>query len=566
MANFCLVPQLAEQFKKDIVDGKVDPEKLALMTSKERHAFFTESLGESNAAPVNTLFESKLLLKNKQAGYVNWARKVLGENTPAGRDVISKIQRMNKILSPAEEKAFLEDLAAQRLGTHVTFEEASKIAELAKKIEQTKAALAKGGDRLDYGHAVVNLQNYVADLKGQANRFTLRDLKQPGKALAKGVDTVAGNAKAIKASMDNSAIFRQGWKTLWTHPGTWIKNAAKSFSDLVRTFGGKEVMNEVNADIVSRPTHDLMKKAKLDVGAVEEAFPTTLPEKIPVIGRAYKASEAAYTAFVRRTRADVFDKYIDVATKSDIDLSDPAQLESIGKLVNSLTGRGNLGALEPAANVINNVFFSPRMLKSNIDFLTAHQFQKGVTPFVRKQAAINLVKVISGTATILAVARAVKPGSVETDPRSADFGKIKVGDTRFDVSGGMSSIITLAARLARMSTKSSTTGKVTPLNARDKKGNPVYGGQTGTDVVFNFFENKLSPAASVVKDIIKGQDFNGKKPTIAGEANNLFTPLPITTFAELQKDPNSANTLLAMIADALGIATNTYAPPPPKKK
>src|SRR5262249_15726909 len=145
--------------------------------------------------------------------------------------------------------------------------------------------------------------------------------------------------------------------------------------------------------------------------------------------------------------------------------------------------------------------------------------------------------------------------------RSSDFGKIKIGDTRFDVSGGMSSILTLADRLARMSTKSSTTGKVTPLNARDKKGNPVFGGQTGTDVVFNFFENKLSPTASVVRDLIKGQDFNGKKPTVLGEANNLFTPLPITTYLELQKDPNSADKLLALMADALGISTNTYAPP-----
>src|ERR1041384_802175 len=126
MANFCLMPQAADQFKKDILSGKINPESLASMTSAERHAFFAESLGESNAAPVNALFESKLLLKNQQAGMINWARRVMGENTPAGRDVISKIKRLNKVLSPAEESAFLEDLAAQRLGTHVTSNEAQK--------------------------------------------------------------------------------------------------------------------------------------------------------------------------------------------------------------------------------------------------------------------------------------------------------------------------------------------------------------------------------------------------------------------------------------------------------
>ena len=409
----------------------------------------------------------------------------------------------------------------------------------------------------------MELQNYVADLKGQANKLSLVDLKNPGKLAIKAVDTVAGNAKAIKASMDNSAIFRQGWKTLWTNPMIWAKNAQKTFVDMFKTFGGKKVMDELNADIVSRPNYDLMRKAKLDVGVVEEAFPTALPEKIPGLGRIYKASQDAYTAFVHKTRADVFDKYIDIAKRSDLEL-DNVQLESIGKMVNSLTGRGSLGRGEPVAGVVNNVFFSPRLLKSNIDTLTAHQFQKGVTPFVRKQAAINLLKIVSGTAAVLAIAKIIKPESVELDPRSADFGKIRVKDTRFEVSGGMASIITLASRLITSSTKSSLTGEVKPLNARTKDGKPMFGAQTGTDVIYTFFENKLSPAASVVKDLLKGQDFEGNKPTVGSTTKNLFAPLPATNFLELKNNPNSANILLSMIADALGIGTNTYSEKPKK--
>lgn len=558
MANFCLVPHLAEQFKKDIVSGKIDPEKLASMTSAERHAFFADSLGEDNATKVNALFESKLLLKNQQQGMVNWARKIMGQSPATKQDIISKIQRLDKVLSPKEQSAFLEELASQRLGTHITYEEASKITDLSKKIEETKTAMESGGDRMEYGRAVVDLQHYVADLKGQANRFTLGDLKNPGKAALKAIDTVAGNAKAIKASLDNSAVFRQGWKTLLTHPGIWQKNARQSFVDLFKTFGKDEVMRELNADIVSRPTYDLMKKAKLDVGITEEAFPTALPEKIPVLGRIYKASENAFTAFVHRTRADVFDKYIEIAKKSNVELTD-GELQSIGKLVNSLTGRGNLGRAEPAASVVNNLFFSPRMLKAHIDTLTQPITGAGGSNFVRKQAAINLVKIIAGTAAILATAKALKKDSVDFDPRSSDFGKIRIRDTRFDVSGGMSSLVTLASRLVTLSTKSSTTGKVSKLNSGD------FGAQTGTDAVYNFFENKLSPAAAVVRDILKGQDFNGNKPTVKGELNNLFTPLPVTTYLELKKNPNSANILISMIADALGIATNTYSPKPKNK-
>lgn len=549
---FCLPPNQAEKFKQAIIDGKIDPSKLADMDSEGRHAFFAEHLGDDVAAPVNALFESKLLLKNQQQGMINWAQKTMGMKEPVKRDIISRIQRMDKVLNPEEEHAFLGDLAAQKLGTAVSYDEAQQITDLASKVSETKEAMNNGGDRMDYGRAAVALKNYVGDLTARANQFSFAELKNnPGSAAVKGISELAGNAKAIKASMDNSAIFRQGWRAMMTHPQIWQANARRSFSNIINTFGKDNVMNELNADIVSRPTFDLMRRAKLDVGVTEEAYPTSLPEKIPYLGRAYKASEVAFTAFVRKTRADIFDKYIDIAKKNDVGLDD-SELQSIGNMVNSLTGRGHLGAVEPAAGVVNNVFFSPRMVKSQIDTLTQPLTGAGGSNFVRKQAAINLVKIIGGTAAILATARAVNPDSVETDPRSANFGKIKVGDTRFDVTGGMSSLATLAARLAMMSSKSSITGKVTPLNSGK------YGSQTGVDVLENFAENKLSPAASVVKDLIKGRTFQGAKPTIGNEAVNLLVPLPITTYMELKNDPNSANILAAMIADGLGITVNTY--------
>jgi hypothetical protein len=89
-----------------------------------------------------------------------------------------------------------------------------------------------------------------------------------------------------------------------------------------------------------------------------------------------------------------------------------------------------------------------------------------------------------------------------------------------------------------------------------------FGAKTGTDVVYNFFENKLSPAASLVKDLLKGHDFEGKPLTPQGELSNLLTPLPITNVHELATNPNAANVVLATIADALGISVNTYSPKP----
>lgn len=435
----------------------------------------------------------------------------------------------------------------------VAKEEADKIVSMAQEVANAKLALAQGGDRYAYGRARIAYDDYVQGLIATANKKNLKD------ALRHPVDTftnVAGVSKSLRASLDNSSLLRQGWKTLFTHPGTWAKSAAKSFADFVKTVGGKEAINEVRADIMSRPNslNGLYKKMGVDVfGITEEAFPSTLPGKIPGAGRFFKASDAAYTGFQQRTRADLADKYLEIAQRSGVDLTSKKELKSIGNLVNSLTSRGHLGRTgERASKILNNVFFSPRLLKSNIDVLTAHQFQRGVTPFVRKQAARNLLQVAVGSAAALKLAQEVTGGKVEWDPRSSNFGKVQIGDTRFDLSGGMASIATLGARIAKMSSKSSTTGEIKPLNSGE------FGSQSTLDVIYNFFENKTSPAVSVMRDILKGEDFDGNKPTVGSTIKNLTLPLIINNYQELKDNPRAAAVLPSMIAEGLGLSVNTY--------
>lgn len=561
---WCLIPRLAETFKQDILSGKIKPDELSKMTSQERQDFFATEFGVDNAKEINALFESKLILKDQQAGMVNWAKQLMGLKPDVKRDILSRIEKMDKILNPTEQKLFLEDLAAKRLGTDVTFEEAKKITEMSSQMVADREKVTNTPDgspeRIQYGASKVALQDYVNELKLSNDKVNLSHYLNPLNVIKK----IASISKGIKASLDNSAIFRQGWKTLFTNPKIWAENASRSFVDIAKQLGksasNNDILNGIKAEIYSRENalNGLQQKAKLDIGEFEEAFPTTLPEKIPLFGRLYKASEVAYTGFLYRMRADIFDRYVDIAKKNEVDLSSTEQVRSIGQLVNSLTGRGNLGPLEKIGKQVNTIFFSPKMFKSQVDFLTQPLgFDIGgtkVTPFTRKIAAINLLKVITGTATIMAVANAIKPGSAELDPRSSDFGKIRVGDTRFDISGGMSSVITLAARLLSSSTKSSTTGKVNQINSGD------FGSQTGSDVFWNFFENKLSPIASVVKDLANRRDFNGNPITVQGELSNLLTPLPITNANELLTNKNAANPLIALIADGLGISTNTYSP------
>lgn len=554
MALICLPKFAADEFKRRLKDGSIDPRKLSEISSAERRTFFESFLNGDEAKLVNSTFESKLLLKNQQQGMINWAQKTAGMKPAAKRDILDKVMKLEKALDPVDEAAFLADLAEQKLGVGVTLEEAQTITNLAREVDRIKTS--EGPTSIEYGRARVAFENYVGELKSEAAGMRMSDFKDnPIGASAKLVTEAAGTSKAIKASLDNSAVFRQGWKVMLTNPTIWAKNAADTFRNLVRQFGGRAVMDEVKADIYSRENFDLYKKAKLAIGVTEEAFPTRLPEKVPGLGRFYKASETAFTTFQYKNRVDLFDKYIDIAKKSGVDVSSTKELQSIGQLVNSLTGRGNLGSLEPIANTVNNIFFSPRFVKSQIDTLGGQILSGGEgSNFVRKQAAINLVKVVSGTAAILVIADAVLPGSVEWDPRSSDFGQIKIGDTRFDVSGGSRSLVTLAARLALQSTKSTTSGKIRELDSGD------WGSKQGADVAYDFFSNKLSPASAMVNTmVLRGnKDFKGDDVTAMDAIADLTVPLPVSNFMESKDNPEAANMLLILIADGLGIGTNTY--------
>lgn len=476
--------------------------------------------------------ESTIPLKATQRGQASAVLAIHDPESP-----VDIIRELNKLRNETKVKG---------IPKFVSPDEAKRITDLAKDVyEKRLKAMAEPNNRearLEYGRARVQLDNYKETLKPSHWRDKLNFTE------------LTGATKSLRASLDNSSIFRQGWKVLWTNPIIWQKRARQTFVNWIRQAGGKPVLDELKADLVSRPNalNGRYQAMKLDLNITEEAFPSSLPEKIPIAGRFYKASEAAYTAFVQQTRADIADKYLQIMERTGVPM-DKKNLRAVGEMVNSLTGRGGLGRTgERVAAVLNNVFFSPRLLSSHFKVLTAHQFDKGVTPFVRKQAAINLLKIASGTAAVLAIANAVRPGSVEWDARSSNFGKIKIGNTRFDVSGGMSSLTTLAARIARWSTKSSVTGDIKSLTQDD------FGARTGADVVIDFFANKLSPAAAVVRDLMEGEDFNGNPNTPTNVVKNLVFPLSVTNFQELKDDPKSANDLIAVIAEALGISTNNY--------
>ena len=564
---FCLPANLVNTFLGKLKSGEIDPEKLNEMDSEKRHEYFKSFLGENNATKVNSLFESKLLLKNQQQGIINWAKQVTGIKPEIKRDLLSKVEKMTAVLKPKEMDGFLSDLAKQKLGFGVTIEEAGKIADLAKSAADKKVLIPeidpiRSKSRLDYGTSAVLFKDYVGQLKLEAKKQTSKEFITSPSSI---IQEVGGLTKSILASLDNSFFGRQGLVTLITQPDIWGANFIKSWGDIGKELKGVDAMTPIKADIFSRPNalNGKYSAMKLDIGIdSEEAYPSTLPEKIPLFKNLYKASESAYNGAALRIRADIADRLIAQVEELGVDVKDPNT--GLGTLINSMTGRGNLHLNEGQSKLINVTLFSGKFVKSQFDVLTAHQFDKKMDPAIKKIAQQNILKVVGVIATTMAITKFLDPDSVELDPRSSNFGKILLGtnhEININITGGLNSLVTLAARAVPHLhngkwgwwTKNSH-GKIIQTNSGK------FGVDDPIDIISNFMQGKAAPISRILLDNMKGRNMQGQKPTLGGELTGATVPIPEQNMYQLAQtsaadSPGMYALLVAL--DLLGVNVNT---------
>lgn len=594
--SLCL-PQFAkEELIKGIREGTVVPENMTLMSSAERQGLLRSFMDEASAKSVNTLFEEKLILKSQKRGLKNWEKQIVDSKqyNVVKKDIISRIEKLEKVLDADSKQEFLQDLTEKRLGFSVSFEQSEIIMKSAKNIREAHEKINDsipdyGADgklhplRFDYGMRVAVLDKYIEHTKNVSRtKMTAGDwLTSP----ELWIDDIFGTMKSLKSGFDNSFFGRQGRQTFMESPSIWMKNFVASWGDMAKEFKGIDAMTFAKAEIFGRRNamNNKWTNMGLDIHlAFEEAYPSHIlrglaTSDIPgvnLFGKSYKASESAFSAGAMRMRADLADLLIKRGEEMGVDFMDKEQARPIGILVNSMTGRGNLESIgiEHNAKFINTMLFSARFLKSNIDILTAplkYGTMKGKQAigkgnynagevFARRTAALNTVKLLGTMAVILTIADALQPGSVNWDRRSSDFGKIKIGKTRFDISGGLASLVTLASRIAPSehngkwsSWTVNSKGKFTDL----RKGG--YGSKDAFDVFLDWGTNKASPGAGVIISLMKGKNFDYSPVTYQSLVEQAIAPITLSTLNDLKKEDASI-IIVGTLADALGVNTTTY--------
>lgn len=567
--SWCLTKQaeanLREALKKD-----GDPQKMVDRGTEKRLAWFEQYVGKENAKQINYLFETKMLLKSQQKGLESFI-KSLGGSKEIKNDFLTKVGRVEKALSNKELDQFIETFVSRRLGTSVTESEYKDITKISEKLNDLRKSFdpetstwKSETDQIEFGATQVALNNLVESLKSgdksllemlkdRGYRFKeeakLNIVRATGRLLTDTAKEIANNSISLVASVDDSFVGRQGIFTLLTgHPVIWGKALTASLADFVKVLGKGKADDALMATIFSDPLYMTgeYEKAKI-IDRIEEQFPTTLPERIPGVGRLFKASNVAFANSGIRIRTELYKTLRDVKLSRGIEMTKP-QIEGLGKVVNSLSARGHLGHRLDSP-LLRLAMWAPKMLKADIDILTAHAFSD-IPKEDKKVALDNLAKIILATAIIEGVATAIDPDSTEFDPRSSDFLKIKFGDTRLSFLRGISGFIVLMAKMATGQYKSATTGEVKDLGSG-------FAETSRFDTLINFFTNKAPPATRSVIDITRGRDFKGDPPTLSSVLMQSGVPISIQNVIELAKNP-TIDQAFGVIADFFGFSTNTF--------
>lgn len=403
---------------------------------------------------------------------------------------------------------------------------------------------------------------------------------------------VANLPRAVQSSIDVSGAGRQALLMATGHPVKWSKNLGPMF----KTFASEDYyvakMAELHQeDIVTSGVADQMGlqlselSSKAGTSLREEPFASPLAERIPGV----RMSARAFTYFVDKNRVDLakllYAKAVKNAGKQiprlrtdgklipkwvsePINPEDPELLSSIGRFANSATGRGDLGhgKIGNSADIVNLIFYSPRLIKSRIDFLNPVWYAR-LHPIARHEA----YRAIAGLVGLVMFADAVAHeagASVNLDPRSSDFAKIKIGNTRIDLAGGFNQYIRVLAETVTQQTVSQS-GQTVPLAPLRAKGTAPNAQSIGA-IYLRFLRNKLAPVASGTVDVGLGKDTVGQ-PVGWNTLTSRFTPLAIQDAVSVGKDVSSHGLSSGIVAglgayglSGFGLGVQNYGPKKPK--
>jgi len=353
--------------------------------------------------------------------------------------------------------------------------------------------------------------------------------------------------RAVLASGDLSATLRQGLILGLTRP----QDVPRAFWRQLKYFASEKL--SLQMDDVLR-SHKLYKEAiengvefttwrkGVRIAAKEEPFFSSLAERIPFV----KKSERAFTGFLNELRMSSYEAAHNAMTAQG---ATKEQLKLMARFINIASGRGTLPKnLDKYAPVLNTVLFSARYQASTLQLpRQLGRMLISKNPYMRKEAAKALITFVGGGTALLGLIK-MGGGKVEVDPRSGDFGKIIIGETRFDIWRGYLQYARFAAQLA-MGQRKSSYGNMNQVQR--------------AEIASRFLQSKLSPALK--GETYMGEDLITSTKDVVRSFRERMLPLAVQDVIDAM-EMSGANGLWTAAPAMLGVGILTYVNDFVKKK
>jgi hypothetical protein len=587
MASWCLPKSESRKLLDAIKNGQINTLKLNSLDSAGRRAEFEKVLGPDLAKELNTNYERHVIVKGYQKGLSTWISDSLATlDKKVLNNIEGKINSLDqRILNPTNEKAFLSDLASDKLGFTLKPEQAKQIFEKAQEAKKLRSEWEKTlGQKIPrravndpvslvrtaYGRAILDLQDTVESMKPQGQTWLQRalDLASTPKTLATGV-------------LHLSALGVQGWGMI-SHKVTW-EAAAEQF----KYFYDEENYKNLMAYIISHPDYKFAQAARLGLTDVtdqlstrEEAIQSTILQRmnehvanktglpINVLG----ASSRAFTGFLNYTRFNRFVDLLEAARKnSDVELKPGDQIvNDLASVVNNFTGRANLDSTLVGVDaksidkfggsnqqVLNALFFAPRKVAATIqmfnplEYNRLYQNARETGNYTAINGAIRqLTGSLMATGAILYLAN-MMGYKVDYNPASANFAKIQTpSGEKLDITGGNAIWTRLIARIL-LDKEVTAHGKEIDLGEG-------YKPTTRADLVNQYVRGKLSPTLGTLVDWMYGKDAVGRPFDLESEARARMEPILLSTMLNYYyQQPDKAMSDIPVLASFFGVQTES---------
>lgn len=401
-----------------------------------------------------------------------------------------------------------------------------------------------------YGYQKVKEINKLYEMIGE----------KKGKRKADWLAELFNTPRTLMSSFfDFSFGLRQGAFLMPSFAKEWGGSFSKQFGAFAKEANYDALMDSIMKHPDFRLAEDsgvAFTDIRGDLSKLEERYMgASIAERIPILGSGVRATQRAYTGMANKMRMDVFSRMIkDLENLNLNPRGNKRLLQEVATFVNAGTGRGGLGGVfKEGASLLNAFFFSPRLMSSRLTLLNPHYYVTR-SPGLRKQALKSLFSFMGLWGSILTMAK-LAGAEVGTDWRSADFGKIKIDNTRIDVGAGFGQYMRMFGQMATGEYISSATGKKMTLGEGYK---PL----TRMDILMRQIESKEAPVFSLISDILKQKSWNGEDINIPKEVALRFTPMVIQDMYDLStEDPD----LLPLgLLTVFGTGVQTYQNP--KKK